>query len=186
MSKVGKSNLKLRCKVKRNDRGITLIALVISIIVMLILAGVSISVLSGDNGILKQATTAKTKTDIAGLKEQVEMAVVSYQSDNIHNTKKLTVSEIVDKLKDDNIIDNNMTFMQNSSYKFSYNGYIKDNSGNIVENVTLTDNITSLDISPIHSKATGTRTIKCIDGKVELKQNSTTLFEITPDESFWI
>lgn len=111
------------------------------------------------------------------------MAVVSYQSNNIHNTKELTVSEIVDKLKDDNIIDNNMTFTQNSNYKFSYNGYIKDTSGSIVENVTLTDKITSLEISPHQSMAIGTRIIKCIDGKVESKQNSTTEFYITPDES---
>ncbi len=48
-------------KTKRNARGITLIALVITIIVLLILAGVTISALSGDNGILKRATEAKSK-----------------------------------------------------------------------------------------------------------------------------
>lgn len=168
---------------KEKKSGITLIALVVTIIVLLILAGVSISVLTGDNGVLTQATKAKLKTDIAGLKEQVEMAVVSYQFDNIHNTKELTVSEIVDKLKDANIIDNNMTFTQNINYKLSYNGYIKDNSGEIVENVTLTNRITSLEISPNQSHATGTRIIKCIDGKIESRPNSTTWFYITPDES---
>ena len=45
----------------RKSRGITLIALVITIIVLLILAGVAISMLSGENGILKKATEAKTK-----------------------------------------------------------------------------------------------------------------------------
>ena len=168
---------------KSKASGITLIALVVTIIVLLILAGVSISVLTGDNGVLTQATKAKLKTDIAGLKEQVEMAVVSYKFDNIHNTKELTVSEIVDKLKDANIIDNNMTFTQNINYKLSYNGYIKDNSGEIVENVTLTNRITSLEISPNQSHAIGTRIIKCIDGKVESEPNSTTWFDITPDES---
>ena len=48
---------------KRNARGITLIALVITIIVLLILAGVTIAALSGDNGILKRATQAKTKQE---------------------------------------------------------------------------------------------------------------------------
>ena len=47
---------------KRN-KGITLIALVITIIVLLILAGVAISMLSGENGILKKAAEAKTKTE---------------------------------------------------------------------------------------------------------------------------
>ena len=42
-------------KTKRNARGITLIALVITIIVLLILAGVTIAALSGDNGILTKA-----------------------------------------------------------------------------------------------------------------------------------
>ena len=43
---------------KKNARGITLIALVITIIVLLILAGVTINALSGENGILKRATQA--------------------------------------------------------------------------------------------------------------------------------
>ena len=44
------------------SNGITLIALVITIIVLLILAGISISMLSGDNGILQKSTEAKTNT----------------------------------------------------------------------------------------------------------------------------
>ena len=47
----------------RKSNGITLIALVITIIVLLILAGVAISMLSGENGILIKATEAKTKTE---------------------------------------------------------------------------------------------------------------------------
>ena len=44
---------------KLEDRGITLMALVVTIIVLLILAGVSIAVLTGENGILNRATEAK-------------------------------------------------------------------------------------------------------------------------------
>ena len=47
---------------KKNARGITLIALVISIIVLLILAGVTIGSLTGENGILTRAKEAKQKT----------------------------------------------------------------------------------------------------------------------------
>ena len=47
-------------KIKK-ETGITLIALVITVIVLLILAGVTIAALSGDNGILKRATEAKKK-----------------------------------------------------------------------------------------------------------------------------
>lgn len=58
----------------KTSNGITLIALVITIIVLLILAGISISMLSGDNGILQKATDAKTKTDIEQIKERIKLA----------------------------------------------------------------------------------------------------------------
>ena len=64
-------------KILKNRNGITLIALVVSIIVLLILAGISIEMLSGDNGVLRQASNAKEKTDIAGEKEGVELATLS-------------------------------------------------------------------------------------------------------------
>lgn len=57
----------------KNNKGITLIALVITIIVLLILAGVSIAMLTGDNGILTQASTSKTNTQIAEVVERVNM-----------------------------------------------------------------------------------------------------------------
>ena len=56
---------KLRRNLERRTRGITLIALVITIIVLLILAGVAIAALSGDNGILQRAADAKERTDEA-------------------------------------------------------------------------------------------------------------------------
>ena len=59
----------------RNQRGITLIALVITIIVLLILAGVSIAMLTGDNGILSKADKAAEETAIANAKDEVSMAV---------------------------------------------------------------------------------------------------------------
>ena len=58
------------------EKGITLIALVITVIVLLILAGVSIAMLTGENGILTKANEAKTKTAKAGAYEQVEVEVL--------------------------------------------------------------------------------------------------------------
>ena len=58
-------------------RGITLIALVITIIVLLILAGVSIAMLTGDNGILTKAQASKVETDKANEKEQIDLAVLN-------------------------------------------------------------------------------------------------------------
>ena len=59
------------------NRGITLIALVITIIVLLILAGVTIATLTGNNGILTRATEASKQTENKGLKEEIELAVGS-------------------------------------------------------------------------------------------------------------
>mgnify|MGYP000416281321 CR=1 FL=1 len=54
-------------------QGITLIALVVTIIVLLILAGVSISMLTGQNGILNRAKDAKEKTELAQKEENEKM-----------------------------------------------------------------------------------------------------------------
>ena len=58
----------------KNKNGITLISLVVTIIILLILAGISIGMLSGDNGVLRQAGNAKTQTDIAEEKEILQTA----------------------------------------------------------------------------------------------------------------
>ena len=67
---------------KNNIRGITLIALVITIIVLLILAGVSIAMLTGQNGILTQAQNAKDKTEYKNAEEKVRLAVMGAMSDD--------------------------------------------------------------------------------------------------------
>lgn len=60
----------------KKEKGITLIALVLTIIVLLILAGVSIAMLTGDNGILTQAQNAKEKTESATIEEQRSLAQI--------------------------------------------------------------------------------------------------------------
>ena len=67
---------------RRKEKGITLIALVISIIVLLILAGVSIAMLTGDNGILTQAQNAKNKTEEAEEMEKIQLSVNEAQLGN--------------------------------------------------------------------------------------------------------
>ena len=59
----------------KGNKGITLIALVITIIVLLILAGVSIAMLSGDNSILTRARSAGKDSSIASAKEQIALAI---------------------------------------------------------------------------------------------------------------
>ena len=59
----------------RNQRGITLIALVITIIVLLILAGVSIAMLTGDNGILTKSNQAKKETEMGEIADKINLAI---------------------------------------------------------------------------------------------------------------
>lgn len=66
----------------RTERGITLIALIITIIVLLILAGISLSLIMGEGGILKRATDAKEKTEEAEEKEKIELAIISAKLGN--------------------------------------------------------------------------------------------------------
>ena len=65
----------------RNQKGITLIALVITIIVLLILAGVSIAMLTGQNGILTQANNSKTETTKAEAIERINLALNAVKSE---------------------------------------------------------------------------------------------------------
>ena len=67
----------------KSSNGITLIALVVTIIVLLILAGISISMLSGDNGLLKKAGQAKEDSIVGEEKEQVELAYISAAVKNL-------------------------------------------------------------------------------------------------------
>ena len=64
------------------NKGITLIALVITIIVLLILAGVTIAMLMGDNGIITQAQKAKISTELSGYKEELELYKISKLTEN--------------------------------------------------------------------------------------------------------
>ena len=67
---------------KLRNKGITLIALVITIIVLLILAGVSIAMLTGENGILTQAQNAKKETERAKIIEEVRLDILGKQTEN--------------------------------------------------------------------------------------------------------
>ena len=90
-----------------NNKGITLIALVITIIVLLILAGVSIAMLTGQNGILTQASNAKSDTAKAEIAEKVNMAVQAAYAQKVADgsgvaSAALTGTEVATQYKTDN------------------------------------------------------------------------------------
>jgi len=63
----------------KEEKGITLVALVITIIVLLILAGVSIALVVGNNGILGRATGAVEKSELATAEQEIKIAIADAQ-----------------------------------------------------------------------------------------------------------
>ena len=84
-------------KENKRCKGITLIALVVTIVVLLILAGVSISMLTGNNGIITQAQNAKKETEEAEEKEKIQLAVLDAISKNDDLTEENLQKEIDDE-----------------------------------------------------------------------------------------
>ena len=89
----------------RRERGITLIALVITIMVLIILAGISIQLLLGENGIITKAKKGKGDYEESAVIEKVEIALVDYNSDKITKGEEGEVEEALNKLLDNNTFD---------------------------------------------------------------------------------
>ena len=84
----------MKKKIGNEESGITLIALVITIIVLLILAGISIAMLTGENGILTKAETAQVETKKAQYQEILELIGGEIRPDQI--IEKLSTKEFMD------------------------------------------------------------------------------------------
>ncbi len=84
----------------KDQKGITLIALVITIIVLLILAGVSIAMLTGENGILSKAVQAGDDTKLSDTEETIKLAVneilVNANGKLVYNATETTKNSITD------------------------------------------------------------------------------------------
>ena len=83
-----RQNQKHKKKLKK-EGGVTLVALVVTIIVLLILAGVALNALFGDSGILNNAEKAKEETLKANLKEKVQLAIMEYKIGQYSEEKTL-------------------------------------------------------------------------------------------------
>ncbi len=130
---------------EKRERGITLIALVITIIVLLILAGVSIATLTGEGGILKKTKEAKEWSTIEEEKEQIKLAYSTVVASKIEKQEKIEIEanelkielnllgmEVITEEKEDNKI--KIIFLK------SKNNYIIDGrNGQIIEEGDIPD-----------------------------------------------
>ena len=83
----------------KSQKGITLLALVITIIVLLILAGITISAITSDNGIIQNAISAKERAEMANEREIVEQATVQAMGKNKRgNIVRNELQEELDKI----------------------------------------------------------------------------------------
>ena len=83
------------------NKGITLIALVITIIILLILASVTIATLTGENGIITKAREAQEKTEKAAIEEQLRLAQLSAKI----KTKggAITIDDLIEELRNQGV-----------------------------------------------------------------------------------
>ena len=119
----------------KKETGITIIALVVTIVVLLILASITIGAITGDNGILGNANNAKTQTEMAEEKEIVDRATIQAMANNKRgNIVKDELQEQLDKItgngKTETKIIRNKLIVE---FIDSLRMYHVDDSGNVYE-----------------------------------------------------
>ena len=95
---IGKSQEK-----KTRAKGITLIALVVTVVILLILAGISINLVLGENGIISKAQESKLKSDNATVSDSLKMMIARYSIDDMGEGK----TDVLARLNSDGITDAN-------------------------------------------------------------------------------
>lgn len=105
-------------KILKQKKGITLIALIITIIILIILAGVSINVLFGSEGIVTKAKNAKENYKIAQLEEGLQLVKSTVQMDE--EKLDITVEEYLNKLQEPGIIKFSLDKVEKVNEKVAY------------------------------------------------------------------
>ena len=132
-----------------NDRAITLIALVLTIIILLLLAGISISMITGQDGILAKASKAKNDMNKAQVEESVGLAIAEWELEKESNKSyNVTLKEYLDSREEittakieepltivsgDNVVTidgNNDLATRSKSKNLIKNGYLEDKNNN--------------------------------------------------------
>ena len=79
----------------RGTKGITLISLVVTIIILLILAEITITALMGNNGLINRANDTKIATEIASIKEEIQTEILGKQAENEGNISDSNLEPIL-------------------------------------------------------------------------------------------
>ncbi|MBR3002956.1 MAG: hypothetical protein IKF38_05310 [Clostridia bacterium] len=120
-------------KLQKQSKGITLIALVVTIIVLLILAGVTISMITGGEGVIEKAANAKEQSEIAEEKDTISLAVVNVASKD--KWGEISETELQKQLEDKGAT----VYKIGEEYKVMFNSnriYTLDEDGKITDVLT--------------------------------------------------
>ena len=131
-----KSNSKIK---KKQENGITLIALVITVVVLLILATISIAALTGDNGIINQANNAKGKTEILQWEERIETAIIAAEGKHRNTTIDDVIQELIDSdiISDANQVDKETGTITTNEPQYDIEGKLDDYLGSKSTEITV-------------------------------------------------
>ena len=123
----------LKVKENKKERGITLIALITTIIVLLILAGITIGAITGSNGIIGQAQSAKEETEISQEKEIIDISTVEAMGKNNRgNLEEEEFQSAIDKHTSEETEVTDIGEEFEVFFKESSRYYIVDKDGNIL------------------------------------------------------
>lgn len=169
----------------KESKGITLIALVITIIVLLILAGVTIAMLTGNNGILSKANKVKEENPEIKAKEEIQLVLNEWQIEKRTGTK--TIEEFLQAKMDSKEIDKYEEVEE--KYEIYRDGYylVIDSDGKIVEELKkfayqteatyeiISNNEGRYQISISMQNQAGIQKVTCLEEKVVEGNNETSV-----------
>ena len=125
----------------KNTKAITLIALIVTIVVLLIIAGVSLTLVLNSNGIIVKAKSATNDYNAGAAKEGIHMVLSDFQMARLNNSG-LNIESFLEDQKTKKNIDDYYVDDENNNHIYIYkNGYqiISDRDGNIVDEIKVAE-----------------------------------------------
>lgn len=180
----------------KHQKGITLIALVITIIVLIILAGVAINLSIGENGIFSKSIQAREQYKMAEAKEELELAILEIQTEHAENNTELTLDEMLVELqkklpgieieKDGEILKGTYKgydFTIDGKFKVTIEGYNPSTKSGIYTVSFKGENVTSDGATQINENETYTANLTvesgCVISTITVKMGETELIQGT-------
>ena len=103
-------------KLINKNKGITLVELVVTVVILLILAGVSLNLTLGEQGILEKAQQAKKETEEAKIKEVIEMAYIDEQTEAEIDNREVEEEKLKEKIEKQGITCGSVTKFSDEDY----------------------------------------------------------------------